>query len=257
MSTTTTLNDSILPTAPPAPIVEAEIYEEIAREVVTLTRPHTAAAEQFRVLRYRLEVLAKGGIKALVFTSAQGGEGRTTCAVNAALAVGRGRRNKVVLVDGDLRRPGVHTMLGLRPRQGLCDVVAGRAPLGGCLWRFGDDELYVLPAGSVPDDLGDTLYDPRLGQLLAELRERFDFVIVDAPPVLPLADVPTLCLHTDGAVMVVRANATARELVAAAIDGLYGVTVHGIVLNDLDPRAATTLRLHALDRSKALMPPRT
>jgi capsular exopolysaccharide synthesis family protein len=230
----TTFNESFLPGT--TPILEAETYDAISAEAVTLTDPRCAAAESYRVLRYRLEWLAKTGARALAFTSAQSGEGKTTTAVNAALTLGRGGRNRVVLVDADLRRPGVHAMLGLRAREGLCDVVSGRATLGGCLWRFGADELYVLPAGNVPDDLGRTLFDPRLSAMLGELKERFDFILVDVPPVLALADAPMLCRELDGAVMVVRAGSTPRELVGAAIDGLFGVTVHGIVLNDVDPR---------------------
>jgi capsular exopolysaccharide synthesis family protein len=242
---------------PGAAIVEAETYEPISAEAVTLTNPRSAAAEQYRVLRYRLEILAKQGNKALAFTSAQSGEGKTTTAVNAALALGRGGRNRVVLVDADLRHPSVGKMLGLRAREGLCDVVAGRANLGNCLWRFGADELYVLPAGNVPDDLGDTLYHARLPEILAELKSRFDFVILDVPPVLPLADVPTLCRDLDGAVMIVRAGLTPKELVGAAVDALYGVPVHGLVLNDVDPRAATMLNLAPSgEMPKALGPAR-
>jgi capsular exopolysaccharide synthesis family protein len=228
---------------PGAAIVEAETYEPVSSEAVTLNQPRGAIAEQYRVLRHRLEMLARQGIKSLAFTSARSGEGKTTTVVNAALALGRGGRNRVVLVDADLRRPTVARMLGLRAREGLCDVVAGRAPLQSCLWRFGNDELYVLPAGNVPDDLSTTLYDPRLGETLAELRSRFDFVLADSPPVLPLADVPTLCRDLDGVVMVVRAGATPRELVGAAIDALFGVAVHGVVLNDVDPRAVTLMNL--------------
>jgi capsular exopolysaccharide synthesis family protein len=198
------------------------------------------------MLRYRLELLAKTGVKSLAFTSACSGEGKTTTAVNAALALGRGGRNRVLLIDADLRHPSVHTMLGLRPREGLCDVVAGRAALGGCLWRFGADELYVLPAGNAPDDLGRTLFDPQLGVVLADVRNRFDFVIVDCPPVLQFADVPTLCRDLDGAIVVVRAGKTPGENVASALDALYGVTVHGLVLNEVDPRAIIHTQMRAL-----------
>lgn len=236
-------------------IVEAETYEPaIAPKVVTLSQPNHPAAEQYRVLRYRLECLAKAGIKALAFTSAQSGEGKTTTAVNAALALGKGGRNRVVLVDADLRRPGVHSMLGLRANKGLTDVVAGRASIDDCLWRFGADELYVLPAGTPPDDLSATLYDPRMGDLMAALKQRFDFVVVDTPPVLPLADVPTLSRDLDGVVMVVRANHSPKELVNAAIDALYGVTVHGIVLNDVDARVASMLRIAPYGTQQKALP---
>lgn len=245
--TTTTMNDSLTAGA----ILEAETYEPIQPQAVTLTEPRSPAAEAYRVLRYRLEILQKGGIKSLAFTSAQGREGRTTVAVNTALALGRGGRNRVALIDADLRQPSVHTMLGLRPREGLCDVVAGRASLSSCLWRFGHDELYVLPAGNVPDDLGTTLYDRRLADTLAELKERFDFVLLDVPPVLRLADVPTLCRDLDGALVVVRAGITPLELVGAAVDALYGVPVHGVVLNDVEPHLLHVGRA-SFDPSRAL-----
>jgi receptor protein-tyrosine kinase len=244
-----TMNEAMMPGA----IVEAETYEPVSTGVVSLTDSDSVAAEQFRVLRYRLECLARAGHKALAFTSPASGDGKTTTVVNAALALGRGGRNRVVLVDGDLRRPGVAELLGLRAREGLCDVVAGRQELEACLWRFGRDELYVLPAGNVPDDLSTTLYDPRLGEVLGALRSRFDFVLVDAPPALPLADVPTLCRDLDGAVMVVRAGASSRELVAAALDALYGVTVHGLVLNYVDAQVARLMHLtRYVPRQKAL-----
>jgi capsular exopolysaccharide synthesis family protein len=237
-------------------IVEAETYEPaaIAPKVVTLSQPNHPAAEQYRVLRYRLECLARSGIKALAFTSAQSGEGKTTTAVNAALALGKGGRNRVVLVDADLRRPGVHSMLGLRANKGLTDVVAGRASIDDCLWRFGADELYVLPAGTPPDDLSATLYDPRMADMMAALKQRFDFVVVDTPPVLPLADVPTLSRDLDGAILVVRANHSPKELVNAAIDALYGVTVHGIVLNDVDSRVASMLHIAPYGTQQKALP---
>jgi tyrosine-protein kinase len=233
MSTTTT-NE---PVVQGAPILDGETYESMPKEAVALTDPRSPAAEQYKMLRYRLELIAEAGARALAFTSAEHREGKTTTCVNAALALGRGGRNRVLLVDADLRNPSVHKLLGLRPREGLCDVVAGRAALGGCLWRFGADELYVLPAGNVPDDLGRTLYDPQLGAVLTDVRARFDFVLVDCPPVLPLADVPTLCRDLDGAILIVRAGKTPGETVAAALDALFGVTVHGLVLNQVDPRA--------------------
>lgn len=240
-----------------AAIVEAETYEPASTgRVVSLTQPLSPAAEQYRVLRYRLECLARDGWKALAFTSPQSGDGKTTTAVNAALALGRGGRNRVVLVDADLRRPGVAAMLGLRAQRGLCEVVAGRAALDDCLWRFGGDELYVLPAGNPPDDIAATLYDVRLGELLATLKQRFDFVIVDTPPVLPLADVPTLCRDLDGAVMVVRASVTPRELVDSAIAALFGVQVHGLVLNDVDPRMASLLRIMPYGEQQKALPAR-
>jgi capsular exopolysaccharide synthesis family protein len=237
-----------------APIVDAETYEPMPSRVVSLSAPRSAAAEQYRVLRYRLECLARAGFKALAFTSPQSGDGKTTTAINAALALGKGGRNRVVLVDADLRRPGVAALLGLRARDGLCDVVAGRAQLEHSLWRFGDDELYVLPAGNVPDDLAAALFSPRLGELMLTLKERFDFVIVDTPPALAIADTPALCRDLDGAIMVVRANHTPRELLSSALHALYGVTVHGLVLNEVEAGVASMLRIMPYGNEQKALP---
>jgi capsular exopolysaccharide synthesis family protein len=231
---TTTFNDTF--TTGTAAVVDAETYEPVSAQTVTLTDPRSLAAEQYRVLRYRLEGLAAAGVRALAFTSAQSGEGKTTTIVNTAVTLARGGKNRVALVDADLRSPGVARMMGLNARDGLCDVVAGRVALGNCLWRFGNDELFVLPAGQVPDDVCNTLYDNRILSVLQDLKQRFDFVLVDVPPVLPLADAPILCRVLDGAIVVVRAGITAGEVVAAAIDSLHGVKVHGLVLNDVDPQ---------------------
>jgi len=89
---------------------------------------------------------------------------------------------------------------------------------------------------------------------MAALKQRFDFVIVDTPPALAMADVPTLCRDLDGAVMVVRANHTPKELVNAAIDALYGVTVHGLVLNQVDGRVASMLRIAPYGSQQKALP---
>jgi capsular exopolysaccharide synthesis family protein len=233
--TTTTVNSE------PA-LVDAETYEPISKQVVTVSDPGSAAAEQYRILRHRIEAAARNGLRTLAFTSAQDGEGKTTTVVNAALALGLGGRNRVALVDADLRRPRVHYLLGLRPQQGLCDVVAGRATLSSALWRFGADQLYVLPAGHVPEDRSRVLYDPHFTEMIDELKEKFDFVLFDTTSVLTLADVPALCGRIDAAVLVVRAGVTPRELVAAALDAVSHVPIAGTVLNCVEEGVTPRLR---------------
>src|SRR4051812_27139347 len=102
----------------------------------------------------------------------------------------------------------VDRMMGLGADVGLSDVVMGRAELGRCLWQFGGQSLHVLPAGNTLEDSAAVLYQRRLSEVWSELRERFDFVLVDTTSILPLADVPILCRDLDGAVLVVRADST-------------------------------------------------
>jgi protein-tyrosine kinase len=214
---------------------DAETYGPISKQVLSVTEPAGAAAEQYRLLRIRLEELHGSGVRSLAFTSTQAGEGKTTTVVNVALELSHGGRYRVALVDADLRHPHIHRLLGISPRDGFSDVVAGRTSLSSALWRFGNEELHILPAGNSPDHPSATLFHPHLPQVFRELKERFDFVLVDSASALHLADVPTLCRELDGALMVVRAGSTPRERLLSAIHSLEGVRLHGIVLNDIDP----------------------
>src|SRR5437870_2681844 len=128
-------------------MVEAETYGKTDPRVVCLTAPASAAAEQYRLLALRLEKAARAGMKRIAITSATVGEGRTLTAVNTALALGRGQRNRVALVDCNFRSPGAHRALGLNPTHGLADVIHGRFSLDSVQWQFGDDDLFVIPAG--------------------------------------------------------------------------------------------------------------
>ena len=240
MSTTTTYNET-LPAG--SAVVDAETYEPASAETVTLTEPRSLAAEQFRVLRYRLEGLAAGGVRALAFTSAQTGEGKTATIVNGAVALARGGKNRVVLVDADLRRPSVARMMGLNASAGLCDVVAGKTPLGNCLWRFGSDELFVLPAGQVPDDICNTLYDTRITSVLQELKQRFDFVLVDTPPLLAVTDPCAVVPRVDGVLLTVRNSKNCQPQVEQALEVLdtVGAKLLGVVVNAVGPQFSPTV----------------
>src|SRR4051812_37598110 len=137
---TTLSNDFALPAdsgsvTAKAPLIEAETYGPVSAQVISITDPMAPAAEQYRLLRHRFELLAKAGYRAFAFTSAKPGEGKTTVIANAALELGRGGRNRVVLIDANLRHPCIHKALGLSPSHGLCDVVMGRADLNDCLWH--------------------------------------------------------------------------------------------------------------------------
>jgi capsular exopolysaccharide synthesis family protein len=225
-------------------VLEAETIGAVQPHVVVLSAPRTAAAEQYRVLRQRLEPAIARGAKRIGFTSAVAGEGKSTTAVNLALALGMGGRHKVALVDANLRAPGVHALLGLSAQQGLVDVVEERISLDQALWRFRSDQLYVLPAGRTLDAYA-IFAARRLGAVLAELRDRFDVVIVDAPPVMPTADMLTLATELDGAVMVIRAGETPRELVRHALAALPELRLLGCVLHRVETAVSASFRLFA------------
>lgn len=215
--------------------------DEVDAQVVVLSAPWSAAAEQYRVLARRLEPELRRGARRVGVTSAVAGEGRSTTAVNLALTLAG--RMRVALVDGHLRAPSVARLLGLPPRVGLAEVVEGRAALDEALVRFGRDDLHVLAAG-LAEEPHATYAARRLGELLAALGERFDAVIVDGPPALPTADMLSLADALDGALLVVRAGATRREVLALALERLP-TRLLGAVLHRVDVGAGDTWRLCA------------
>lgn len=201
--------------------------------LVALAAPDSPAAEQYRVLHHRLlRLAARRPLRVVAVTSAGRGEGRTTTAANLAVTAAREGR-ATVLVEADLRRPALAALLGLAPRAGLADVLDGRAELAQAITRLGP--LAVLCAGDVRD-AAETARSPRATALLEQLRASYDLVVLDAPPALAFSDGDRLAAGADGAVLVVRAGMTPRQVVRLALESL-GERTAGIVLNDVDADA--------------------
>lgn len=210
---------------------QPELHPEA--RLVALAAPDSAAAQQYRVLHQRvLRLAARRPLRVLAVTSTGRREGRTTTAANLALTAAREGR-AVVLVEADLRRPTLGRLLGLAPRPGVADVLAGRAELGQTLARLGP--LTLLLAGEA-DDPGTLLRSPAAAVLLDQLRTAFELVVLDAPPALAFSDGDRLSGDADAALLVVRAGTTPRQVVRLALDAL-GDRAAGIVLNDVDPEA--------------------
>jgi len=218
----------------PAETLQAS-HAAIAPEarLVALAAPDSPAAEQYRVLYQRILKLAvRRPMRVVAVTSAGRHEGRTTTAANLALTAAQEGR-ATVLVDADLRRPSIARLLGLAPRPGVADVLAGRAELAQAMTRLGP--LAVLGAGEDRDAVA-LLRSPAAAALLDQLRATHELVVLDAPPALAFADGDRLSGDADAAILVVRAGATPRQVVRLAIDAL-GERAAGIVLNDVDPDA--------------------
>jgi capsular exopolysaccharide synthesis family protein len=197
--------------------------------LVALDAPHSAAAEQYRVLHQRiLRLGTRRPLRVLAVTSAGRREGRTTTAVNLALTAAQEGRT-TLLVEADLGRPSLAALLGLAPRPGLADVLAGTAELAQAIARVGP--LAVLCAGEVRD--GGGVRTPRATAVMEQLRAAYDLVVLDAPPALAFADGDRIAAAADAALLVVRAGATPRQVVRLALESL-GDRAAGIVLNDVD-----------------------
>lgn len=190
-------------------------------------------AEAFRTIRTNLQYVdVDNPPKVIAITSALPGEGKSTSALNLAITMAQAGLG-VVVVETDLRRPKTSEYLGIEVSVGLTDVLAGRLSLDDALLRWRRDLLVVLPAGRVPPNPSELLSSQRFTRVVAELRKRFDVVIVDATPLLPVTDGAIVARAADGAVLVVRHGSTTRDQVGHAIDALERVDARllGTLLN--------------------------
>jgi capsular exopolysaccharide synthesis family protein len=215
-------------------------------ELVTLHRKSSMMAEAFRiVLPYMLSQNRDGNdLGSIVLTSANPGEGKTTVACNLAIALAEIGR-KVLLVDGDLRRPRLHKVFGLDNTFGLCSILQGGWTSIKAVSQKGhaagsgaiSENLRVLPSGPPIREVGKALFTDSLPDLFATLKEEFEIVLIDAPPVFQVPDARVLGRMADGVILVVRAGHTTRAAALAAFRNLSAVQcrVLGTILNYWDP----------------------
>jgi len=201
-------------------------------ELAVAEDPRSAAAEALRTVRAALFLsTAAGPPQRIVVSSPRPEEGKTCIAVNLALLLAQiGRR--VVLVDCDFRRPRLHRLFGLASGAGVSSFLAGSASLPPLLHPTSHG-VDVMPSGPVPPNPVELIDSAPMAALLEELSRRYDFVVLDGPPVLGFADVPLLARQGCGVLFVVRAGATPRRAAAHASEALrrMGVKVLGAVLN--------------------------
>src|SRR5690606_17727407 len=209
-------------------------YPSIDSRLVTILEPMGPAAEQFRLLHHRLDRLrASRPLSVVAVTSALAGEGKSTTIANlAACAARRGR--KTILVDGDLRRPGSSKLFGFDDvPPGLASILEQEVPVEQAI-RAGPEGLSLIPAGRTADDPAHLLGSPRFRQLVETLRNSYEEIYLDLPPVLAFADAHVGAAVADGVVMVVRSGETQAEVVREAMDAFSGLAVLGCVLTGCD-----------------------
>lgn len=189
------------------------------------------ATEQYRIIRTRL-IQHPSRPRIVLFSSPGPGDGKSITAVNVAGAMSLKTEAKVLLMDAEFRRSTLHTRLGLPPSPGLTDVLTGEANLEDALIRIEQfPNLYVIPCGQArpnPSELLDSACWPRV---VGQLRNLFDYVIADAPPVASVADYELLQAACDGVVLVVRPDHTNRQACLKAVEIIPKGKLLGVVMN--------------------------
>src|ERR1051326_6026949 len=195
--------------------------------------PQSLAAEQYRSLRTRL-ALTEGAtaVRTLMIASPQKGEGKPVTAANLALTMSQELQRRVVIVEADLRKPSLGHLFNLPAGPGLAEYLVGAAELKDVMKFLPDHHLTAIPAGTPPANPSELLGSTAMRRLLDQLRTRFDRVILDTPPVLPLADVAVLAPMVDGVLLVVRAGYTPKPAIENALRAFDSSRLLGIVLNE-------------------------
>jgi exopolysaccharide transport family protein len=208
-----------------------------AVELVTQARPQSQMAESYRALRTSL-LLSNLGTppKVIMVTSARPQEGKTTTSINTAIVLAQ-KGVRVLLIDADLRRPSVHKTLGMGPRSGLSNVLTGSATLEHAIARSPIlSNLFILPAGTPPPNPAELLASSNMRDLLADLREKYDHIVIDTPPTLSVTDAVVLSQRMDAIILVIRSSQTTKQALRRSRDILMQVNakITGVLLNAVD-----------------------
>ena len=220
---------------PPRVSVASAKLGDVHSRLLMLHEPHAAGCEQYRTLRTQLFHTAERELtQVIVVTSAAAGEGKTATTLNLALAIAQSPNRRVLVIDGDLRRPHVASYLALKPFSGFAEVLNDKADLFDAVTRLADHELYVLPVRHNTANPTELLSSKRFQETLRELRQYFDFILIDSPPVKPFADTRLLANHADAVLFVVRSGFASYETVEEAVQALADQRMLGVVLNGAD-----------------------
>lgn len=201
-----------------------------------LEDPNSPFAESVRTLRTAVLLSAiDEPHRVVMVTSTVPGEGKTTIAINLAFALGQ--MKKVLLIDGDIRRPSLAAMIGcMDGARGLVDYLADDAPLKDCIHATESQNVFVLTAGKRFNSPLELLSSHRFGETIAKVKEMFDVVLIDSPPLKPVSDSLVISGYANAVLYVVKADSTPHQLASAAIKRLLniGAPFLGVVLNQFD-----------------------
>jgi capsular exopolysaccharide synthesis family protein len=216
------------------------LSRQLDAKIVVDARMSPGSREEYRRLAAALHHANEAtGVKLVMIASAVAGEGKSLTAANLALTLSESYRRRVLLIDGDLRRPVQHRFFGLDAPSGLCDVLSTVEEPDLTLYEV-SPTLTILPAGQPSSDPMAGLTSVRMRRLLEEARASFDWVLIDTPPIGLLSDANLLAAMVDAAILVIKANTTSYEQVRRAAEAVGRERILGAVLNraTVDERAS-------------------
>ncbi|MGA9542866.1 MAG: CpsD/CapB family tyrosine-protein kinase [Candidatus Sulfotelmatobacter sp.] len=199
--------------------------------LVAVGKEESLGAEKFRFLAVRLRQLRQNRpLKKILITSTIPQEGKSTVAANLACTLARRRQQKTLLLEGDLRRPTLAARFGLGRIPGLCEWLSGQTE-GINLYRLESLGLWVLPAGAAPQNALELMQSGKLAPLMNQLEAWFDWIVIDSPPVLPLADASMWSRLADGILLVTRNGTTEKRQLKRGIEAIEKSKLLGALVN--------------------------
>ena len=239
-----------MPEIPPtAPLRFVDIKENCTRSdwrpdpvtnVFANPSQNPEAAEQFRTLRSRLYHLrSENPLRVILITSPLSGDGKTLTSANLARAIVRQPDQRVLLIDADLRCSRLHIPLGAPLEPGLCEYLGGKADEMAVIQRGQEDGLYFIAGGKAASNASELLSNGRLKKLIERTAPCFDWVIIDSPPCVPVADASVIAAICDGILLIIRAASTPLSAARKACQELQNRKLIGVVLNAVDEKTLT------------------
>lgn len=209
-----------------------------SRDLIMVNEPMSPIAEAYRTLRTNIQFSAVDEeIKTILVTSSGPSEGKTTVASNLAISMAENGQ-RTLMIDCDQRKPRVHRVFELSNKAGISDILAGRVKFEDAVWTTDINNLQVLTAGTRPPNPSELLASAKMKAFVKALKDRYDSVIIDMPPVIAVTDAQIVSKYVDGCILVAAANQAEKEAVAKSADLLRKVNakVLGVVLNKMETK---------------------
>ena len=217
------------------PVLSVTIRDE--SRLVSMGKEGSLGAEKFRFLAVRLRQLRQSRpLKKILITSTIPQEGKSTVASNLACTLARRKPQKTLLLEGDLRRPNITSRFGLGPLPGLCEWLNGETPNIN-IYRLENLGVWILPAGTAPQNPLELMQSGKLSPLMEQLEAWFDWIVIDSPPVLPLADASLWSRLADGILLVTRKGITEKQQLKRGLETLEKSKLLGALVNSSESAA--------------------
>lgn len=206
-------------------------------KIISYTNPKSPIAEAYRSIRTNIEFSnIDKHIKIITITSTQPNEGKSTVISNLAAAFASLENKRVLIIDGDLRNPSVHKMFGVSNLNGITDILLGEKDVDKCLEKTKIKGLDILKVGKVPPNPSEMLQSNKMRNFIEVIKEYYDYVFIDAPPVGVVADASIISQYSDGVILLVGSNETDIDAAKVSKERLenVGANILGVVLNKFE-----------------------